>query len=205
MIGATDKYREFVARYQECDDMELLQLAASAGDLTEAAQEALKSEMGRRNLSQPASVVATNRDTRLTPLISSDQRPWITRFWPRISSHEEAIRVLKSGGILAAAQGTLTAGLSVYLAYAHTQFAGLNGYSIIDAALFWLISWRLFRRSLGWSIFAVLFEAANVASHLQDHVGNVIVGIVLSLIYINALRGAIYFRNRPAISKEERL
>lgn len=62
MIGEADKYRELVERYRQYGDVELLELAASKDDLTEAAQEVLKGEMSARNLSLPKAAPAKRRE-----------------------------------------------------------------------------------------------------------------------------------------------
>jgi hypothetical protein len=50
MIGDAAQYRELVALYGSYGDDELLQLGRGIADLTETAQEALKSELARRGL-----------------------------------------------------------------------------------------------------------------------------------------------------------
>jgi hypothetical protein len=50
MIGDAEQYRELVALYGSFGDEELIALGRTIGDLTETAQEALKSELGRRGL-----------------------------------------------------------------------------------------------------------------------------------------------------------
>lgn len=61
MIGDANKYQEFVERYRAYGDAELLELAASADDLTEAAQEALRVEIGARRLVVPAKAPVVRR------------------------------------------------------------------------------------------------------------------------------------------------
>ena len=51
MIGDAEQYQELAARYREYGDIELLELAADAADLTETAQQALAAEMQSRKLS----------------------------------------------------------------------------------------------------------------------------------------------------------
>jgi hypothetical protein len=50
MIGDAAQYQELVTLYGTYSDQELLQLGRSMGDLTEMAQDALKSEIARRGL-----------------------------------------------------------------------------------------------------------------------------------------------------------
>jgi hypothetical protein len=50
MIGDAPQYQELITLYSSYGDNELIELARGAGDLTQMAQEALKSELTRRGL-----------------------------------------------------------------------------------------------------------------------------------------------------------
>ena len=80
MIGEADKYQEFVERYRAYGDVELLQLAASAGDLTEAAQQALTNEMAARKLVLPeaAPVSARRRELGMAEGDGPDEKSFVS-------------------------------------------------------------------------------------------------------------------------------
>ena len=70
MIGDSEQYMQLIQIYSEMGDDELLALAGSKDDLTETAQEVLRTEMGKRRLRlepsvQQLSVIDTEEDDDL--------------------------------------------------------------------------------------------------------------------------------------------
>jgi hypothetical protein len=78
MIGDAQQYQELAARYREYGDIELLELAAHAADLTEPAQQALTAEMQSRKLS-PKPKEAPKREL---PALDKSEMPTLRDFAP---------------------------------------------------------------------------------------------------------------------------
>lgn len=127
----------------------------------------------------------------------STEKP--NRYWPSITSRADATNVMEYGGGLAVFQSILTAAIALYAIYRHSQFLGIDAYSLLDVVLLAVIAWRLFRFSFWWAIAAVMYALVNIVVRFtQGGVKTPIVGIIFLLVYVNAMRGGYYLRKHPA-------
>jgi rubredoxin len=106
MIGDAQQYQQLAARYREYGDIELQELAANAGDLTETAQSALTAEMQLRKLS-PKVKEAPKREL---PVLDESEIPSLRDFaalapqqcvweFSQVEDAEAASRALSAEGV----------------------------------------------------------------------------------------------------------
>jgi hypothetical protein len=124
------------------------------------------------------------------------------RFWPTIDSFESAKKTLGNAALLAVCQGSFTLIISVVAIVTGESFLGFDGWSLVDAALLFLIAWRLFRHSFAWSVIAVIYEAANVYELASSRMGNIVIGIIFLLVYVAGMRGAHFLRSLTVGSEQ---
>ena len=119
-------------------------------------------------------------------------------YWPSIESREDAIKVMHYAFFFAVFQIILTVGLALYSTYKGETIDGINAYSLVDAAIVALIAWRLYRLSFGWAIAAVIYTSINVGvSRYEGRTKAPIIGIIVLLAYVNAVRAGHYLRKHP--------
>ncbi len=84
----------------------------------------------------------------------------------------------------------------------HKPFLGIDGGALVDAALFALVSWRIYKMSRPWAIVGLLLYLAEVAWRIAKHVGSSDAGfsagftpvaLVFVLAFVNAVRGTFAF------------
>ena len=116
--------------------------------------------------------------------------------WPVITNENEAKNAAKSGAYMALFVTACTGGLAILAIATGRSYAGIDGLGLVDATLFALIAWRLFRYSLPWAVFGLVLALAELCWKLYSYpssVGVLTVIIVLSL--IASLRGTYFLRN----------
>jgi hypothetical protein len=115
--------------------------------------------------------------------------------WFVIQNRADAIKAMRTAGGIACIQGCLTALFALVAIHIHRSVGPLDidGWSLFDAALYGVISWRLYKLSLAWAIVGFLQECSAVVWGLSKGKFG-IVSLILMLIYVNAIRGAIFLR-----------
>jgi hypothetical protein len=121
-----------------------------------------------------------------------------SEWWPSITTPENAIRAMQYGSSAATLVAVITAvigGSAIYLGH---PVLGMHGWILMDAALFSLVAWRMYRLSLPWSIVGlVLFTAGRLYSILNNPhllIGGIVGTVVFFPAYLNAVRGGLYLR-----------
>lgn len=141
---------------------------------------------------------ATMNDTSSTPAnpTAKPARPSpFASYWPKMDSRESAEKALRTAAGFAAFQAVVIAIVAVAAIVLRHPIIGLNAWALIDSALMAIVSWRLSRLSLAWAIVAVLYQTANVIERVTDAgATGLLVGLAFLLIYIGAVRGALYLR-----------
>jgi hypothetical protein len=126
-------------------------------------------------------------------------------YWPTIedeSSAESAVSpAVGVSGFIAALTGLLAILSIVY----HEPIFGLNGFSLLDSALFILVAWRIKKMSRTWAVIGLLLYLIevgyNVAANRNGAIG--VIAVVFILIYVGAIRGAFAFhRYRKAANAQ---
>jgi len=82
--------------------------------------------------------------------------------WPAITNEVEAKRAARSGAYAAVIVAVLTSAISLIAIGAKEPILGMDGFGMVDALLFVVIAWRVFRFSLPWAVVGLLFYGAEV-------------------------------------------
>lgn len=121
-------------------------------------------------------------------------------FWPTIDSPSKAVDVMHFGSYMAALGALVTAAIGIQAIYLGHRVLGASGSVLIDATIFAIIAWRVYRLSLPWSIAGLViytFERLFTIMHFRS-LGAIIFTIFILPYYLNAVRGALYLRLQDA-------
>ena len=111
-------------------------------------------------------------------------------YWRQIDDKESAEDATKAAVGISYFVAALTALVSVLSIVYQKPVLGGSGWSLLDAALFAVIGWRIHRMSRAWTIVGLcLYVVEAVVSLGTRGAGIGILTIVFVLAYINALRG----------------
>jgi hypothetical protein len=128
----------------------------------------------------------------------------IDSFWPSIENPERAVTVMHYGAGFAAFSALVTAGISIAAIYLDHPIVGIDGWALVDAGLYSIIAWRVYRLSLPWSIAGLIMFTFERLFGLMQHLnlGAIIFTIFFFPYYLNAVRGALYLRSAriPALA-----
>jgi len=125
-------------------------------------------------------------------------------WWPSIENPENAVKAMQFGAYTAALGAILTAGISAAAIYLQHPVLGIDAWALVDASLFAIVAWRVYRLSLPWSIAGlVIFSLERLLSFLTNPhlgIGGVIAIVLFFPYYLNAVRGGLYLRaaRKPA-------
>jgi hypothetical protein len=104
---------------------------------------------------------------------------------------------MQQGATAAAINSAITAALSITAIYLHHPVTGLDGWGLLDALVFAVVAWRMYRLSLGWAIAGLLFFAygqIDVTIHTHRSAASFIIAAGFLLYYIHAVRGGLFLR-----------
>ncbi|UWZ82692.1 hypothetical protein [Occallatibacter riparius] len=133
------------------------------------------------------------------------------KWFPTISNPQNATQAMHNGAYAASLVAVVTGAINVAAILTQTPVLGAHGWGLIDATLFAVVAWRVYRLSLPWAIAGlVLYILERVSAILlHPHLTYRIVIILMVLPYYwNAIRGGLYLRrtktaNSPLITPEE--
>lgn len=111
---------------------------------------------------------------------------------------------MHAGAGVSAFVSVVTAIIGIMSLAGHPVF-GMDGWVLIDAALFGAIAWRIFRLSLPWSIVGLLLFLGEKVYMFMGHPvahGNIIVAFFFFLAYVNAVRGGLYLQGNPVVPEQ---
>ena len=130
-----------------------------------------------------------------------------TSYAPPLNSPANAVTLMRYGAAAAGLNAVAAAGIGVAAIYLGHPVLGLDGWCLADAAVFAVITWRVYCQSLPWAIAGlVLFafeEIFKSVSH-PDFMGNVAViagAILWGPCYVYAVRGGLYLREKKLVSE----
>jgi hypothetical protein len=84
----------------------------------------------------------------------------------------------------------LTGLLAVLSIVYRKPILGVNGWSLVDCALFVLIAWRISKLSRTWAVIGICLYVLEAIGSVGSRGGGIgVLTIVFILAYINALRG----------------
>jgi len=116
--------------------------------------------------------------------------------WPAITNEAEAKSAAKSGAVMALFVTVCTGGIAIFAITTGRSFAGIDGYGLVDAILFALIAWRVFRFSFPWAVFGLLLEVAELCWKLTNYPSSVgVITVIILLALIASVRGTFFLRN----------
>lgn len=119
----------------------------------------------------------------------------MSRYWPEIkdlSTAKDAVLGAVAVSIFVAAISGLLAILSLIY---KKPILGINGLSLVDAALFALVAWRIRKMSRTWSIIGLMLYLVEVGERVVNHPSGAVgvLTIIFILAYIGGIRGAFGF------------
>ena len=117
--------------------------------------------------------------------------------WPPIYSSERAIVFMHSGAGMAAFSSVLTAAINITAICLKRPVLGMDGWGLIEAALFAVIAWRVYRLSTAWAVFGLaLFTLEKlIGIIINPRLGATsVAGIIFLFFYVHAVRGGLYLR-----------
>jgi hypothetical protein len=121
-----------------------------------------------------------------------------SEWWPTVDSPERATRAMQYGSAAATFVAIIAAVIGGSVIYLGHPVLGMDEWILMEAALFALVAWRMYRLSLPWSIVGlVLFTAGRlnlILNHPHFLIGAVSGTIVFLPAYLNAVRGGLYLR-----------
>jgi len=126
--------------------------------------------------------------------------------WPEITDEDSARSAAHVAGGWAAFVGGLTTLLAVGSIFAGGPIMGISVSSLLDAALFGVVAWRVWNGSRPWAVAGLslycLETAVNVATH-PPGVGILTILILIAL--INGVRGTFKLHEYESARKQREL
>ncbi len=123
----------------------------------------------------------------------------LARFWPSITNEEEAEKAARSGGYAAAIVAVLTSSIAFLAIGMKESILGMDGWGLVDAFLFAVIAWRVFKLSFPWAVFGLVFYCAEMYwkwSNGGFRGGNVVLPVLIILWLIAGVRGTAFLSKR---------
>ena len=199
----TPDYDQLRQTYSQYSDEDLLRLAAESEGLTDPAKDALKHEMQQRGLElQGHSSEPIPAGPELPRKTKSWRFNWI---WPVITNEDEAKNAAKSGGVGALFVTVCTGGIAIVAISTGRSYAGIDGYGLVDASLFALIAWRLFRYSFAWAVFGLVMMFAELFWKLSNDPKSAgVITVIITLSLVASVRGTYFLRNKRKVAETKR-
>jgi hypothetical protein len=185
---------------------QLEHLAIKIDELTSDARNALQYELQQRGLEvQVASAEPVRSVARSA---SNSQYPrtcrW-NRLWPVITNEEEAKKAAKSGAYVAALIAVLNFLVSLVAIITKEPFLGMDGWGLVDALLFAVIAWRLFKFSFPWAVVGLLLYFAEIYSRWTTvgptKSGGIVTTGLIVLAFIACVRGTLFLSSERQSSE----
>jgi hypothetical protein len=123
-------------------------------------------------------------------------------YWREIEDKDSAEDATRPAAGISFFVAALTGLLAVLSLVYHKPVFGLDGYSLVDAALFAVVGWRIRRLSRPWAVIGLcLYLVEAVVSLGTRGTGIGILTIVFVIAYVNAVRGTFAYhkhaKNEP--------
>lgn len=111
-------------------------------------------------------------------------------FWKEIYDKETAEDATKAAVGVSYFVAGLTGLLAVISLFVGKSIMGVSGWSLVDAALFAIVGWRIGKLSRGWTIFGALLYLLEAVISMGTRGGGIgVLTIVFLIAYVNAIRG----------------
>jgi hypothetical protein len=116
--------------------------------------------------------------------------------WPVITSEDEAKNAAKGGAVMALVVTACIGGFAILAIATGHSYAGIDGYGLVDAGLFALIAWRLFRYSLPWAVFGLVLALSELCWKLYSYPSSVgVISVIIVLSLVAGVRGTFFLRS----------
>ena len=113
-------------------------------------------------------------------------------FWPEIYDRETAQDVARRGAWVALIVASLTGLLSLLSLALQTVILGIPPAALLDAVIFALVGWRIFKMSRAWAVTGmVLYLAETAYGFSRGRIG--VIAVVFLFAFLNAIRGTFAF------------
>ena len=117
--------------------------------------------------------------------------------WPEMESRASAIQVTRQGVLAAALSSALTALISAL------SVGGYTLYNFLDAFIFAIVAWRIYRLSFSWSIFGLVFFLVEridgvMRGTIKINLVGWIMAAALVMCYVNSIRSTWFLRKNKA-------
>lgn len=176
--------------------------------LTGEARNALQYELRQRGLeSQDTSAKPIQAAERLALDSEQPRTSGSNWLWPVVTNEEEAKKAAKRGAYAATLVAVLTAAVALIAIGAKGPIMGMDGWAMLDALLFALIAWKIFKLSFPWAIVGLLLYLAEVSWRwskvgIPNGGGVVIQGLIIMAL-ITSVRGTLFLsKDRKSKTKE---
>lgn len=130
-------------------------------------------------------------------------------WWPSVADKEGARGTALQGtgsAILVAGIGTL---FSVLAMFGIQVFPGYSPWALIDAGLFAVVAWRIYRMSRAWAVVGLLLFVVERGYTFYEHgakaTAGIVVAVILLLGFVNGVRGAFAYRRLSATQEQTSL
>jgi hypothetical protein len=112
-------------------------------------------------------------------------------FWPTIENEGSAEAATHSAVGVSGFIAAVTALLAILGIVYHKPIGGVDGWGLIDAAMFVVIAWRIHRMSRAWAIVGILMYLFEVGYKLVTSPSGAlgVLTIIFILSYISGIRG----------------
>jgi hypothetical protein len=116
-----------------------------------------------------------------------------SRYWPSVDDLDGAKEAAHQGAQAAAIVAGVTALFSVLAIFGIRILPGFSPLSLVDASIFAIVAWRIFKMSMVWAVVGLLLFAGERAYAFYYRgaaaMAGIIVGIILLLGFVNGVRG----------------
>jgi hypothetical protein len=124
--------------------------------------------------------------------------------WPEIIDEDSARSAAHTAGGWAAAVAGLTTLLAIISIFSSVSLLGINAYSLVDAALFGVVAWRVWCGSRGWAIAGLALYGLEVVYAVVTHPPGVgILTIIVLLALINGVRGTFALHKYTQMNRQQ--
>ena len=101
-----------------------------------------------------------------------------------------ARKAVKVGSRLCMFVAAIDAGIGLYALNTHRTFEGYGASILVDAGLFAIVAWRLWKNSRTWAVIGVIVLVLGIVNTLREHIQFFGAGSILVFVFtLNAARG----------------
>lgn len=123
-------------------------------------------------------------------------------WWPSVETEVEAKGAAHQGAGAAVFVASVTALFSVLAMFDIRILPGFSPLSLVDAGLFAIVAWRIYRMSRVWALLGLLGYISERAYSMYVHGATAtagwVVGVVILLGFVNGVRGTLAYHRLSA-------